>query len=190
MLSSSIITPKYQWASGALEIRKHVELAEPVDEPFYRWSQICPLDRYVVTLHRAQWALARWIMTPLIKSVTRLRQPVRKAKFCYWTCHHTFHFSQIKSCIFPACFHSAFFFFFLSHWIHWHIATMPTNINSQNPSRQMYCVWSVLCEQSFGHLWKAAVEQNMQRVPGQPERISNPAGWPWPRRQQTRSATG
>lgn len=52
----------------------------------------------------------RWIMTPLIKSVTRLRQPVRKAKFCYWTCHHTFHFSQIKSCIFPACFHSAFFF--------------------------------------------------------------------------------
>lgn len=46
MHSSMIITPKYQWASGAPEIRKHVELAEPVDET--------PLDRYVVTLHRAQ----------------------------------------------------------------------------------------------------------------------------------------
>lgn len=138
MLSSSIISPKYQWASGALEIRKHVELAEPVDETFYNWSQSCPLDRYVVTLHRAQWALALWIMTPLIKSVTQLRQPVRKAKFCYWTCHHTFHFSQIKLCIFPACFHSTFFFIFLSRFIHWCIATMPTNINIPDASRQMY----------------------------------------------------
>lgn len=36
------------------EMRKHGELAEPVDETFYRWSRRCPLDRYVVTLHRAQ----------------------------------------------------------------------------------------------------------------------------------------
>lgn len=136
MLSSSIISRKYQWASGDPEIRKHAELAEPVDETFYNWSQSCPLERYVVTLRRAQWALARWIMTPLIKSVTRLRQPVRKAKFCYWTCHHTFHFSPIRSCIFPACFHSSFFF--QSHLIHWCIAMMPTNINIPDPSGQMH----------------------------------------------------
>lgn len=54
MHSSLIISPKYQWASGAREIRKHAELAEPVDETFYKWSQGCPLNRYVVTLGGAQ----------------------------------------------------------------------------------------------------------------------------------------